>query len=376
MTYVSGDILYQSIAKIAATYNAMGALSIAAYDFENKFSAADAALVFDNTNLTAVKGASIFNETALTVAKLISILDNANILSAKIKSIFDTGLLSVDEKRAATLEGDQYAAADAAASVNNTFYTDDQLALAFNNANLTAAKGASIFNETALSITKINDIIIHDNITDSKAQEILNATSYATRDLTSATSILYAIHDDWADNKLTSRDTRATTAAGVLGDNEFAQNFRPEWTTVTGTPSVASGVLSLNENDDVKTPSTFDVGAWQIHENLPDEAGFYFHIMRYDADNTIKFHIDRYSGDELTLQKVDGGSTVNLISYSWVGAAGDIKVTYDGSGNWEIFDETGASRGTASDEFIPTGWDCIYLAGVNGTSAIDNLEVY
>lgn len=38
-----GDTLHKSIAGIASDINSMGALSIAAYNFENKFSAAEVA---------------------------------------------------------------------------------------------------------------------------------------------------------------------------------------------------------------------------------------------------------------------------------------------------------------------------------------------
>ena len=110
---------------------------------------------------------------------------------------------------------------------------------------------------------------------------------------------------------------------------------------------------------------------------MPDEAGFYFHVFFTDLSNWVGLNIDRVGGDELTLRKNVGGSVSALIVYaSWGGAAGDIKVTRDGSGNWEIFDETGTSRGTTTDTYVPTSWDSIYLEGVAGTCAIDNLKVY
>jgi len=138
---------------------------------------ANSASIFEHVNLTAAKGASIFDSTNLTAAELISILDNANITSAKIKSIFETSLLSVDEKRAATLEGDQYTVTDAATSVNGAFYTDANLALAFDNANLTAAKGASIFDNANLTAAKGASIFDSINLTAAKAQSILSNTN-------------------------------------------------------------------------------------------------------------------------------------------------------------------------------------------------------
>jgi len=87
--------------------NMTAAMAASIADNDN-ITAAKAASIFDHANLTDAKGASIFDNANPTVSKLISILDNANISSAKIKSIFETGSLSVDAKRASTLEGNQY----------------------------------------------------------------------------------------------------------------------------------------------------------------------------------------------------------------------------------------------------------------------------
>ena len=259
MTFVSGDILYQSIAKIAASYNAMGALSIAAYDFENKFSAAD-----------------------------------------------------------------------------------------------------------------INSIIIHDSITDSRAQEILNETIYATRDLTSVSSILYAILDDWDDNKLTSRDNRATTATGMLGANEFAQKFRPEWTTEAGAPSVGSGVLTLPADARVSISSTFNVGTWEClmvavsggdHSLLLESGGADVYECRRQHDATIGL-LDSVGAAWVIGPNACQDETISSI----------IKMTRDGSSGWEIF-EGGVSKGTATNS-ATTSFDKLCLRAIYQSSNFDNLKVY
>ena len=292
MTYVSGDILYQSIAKIAATYNAMGALSIAAYDFENKFSAADAALAFDNTNLTA-------------------------------------------------------------------------------------AKGASIFNEAALSITKINDIIINANITDNKAQQILSEITKTDRDLTSATSI-YEILDDWDDNKLTSRDGVGTTSTGFT--NEFAQKnkFRPEWTTVTGTPSASGGVMVL-QSAEVSTPSTFAVGSWEIKYQFASNSDTVTRPIEIynDSSNFYWLRIDDDSqGTDWDVYKTIAGAGAVLIDTS---ASNDIaqhttKLTRDSSGNFEIFLD-GVSKGTATNTEI-TSFTEYHVIGGTDSCNFDDLKIW
>lgn len=88
----------------------------------------------------------------------------------------------------------------------------------------------------------INTVLTNANITDSKAQDILNETDIARDDITGAAAILYRLADDWQDNQFDSnREDRATTPAEELGANEFAQNFRPEWTDTGDATVTATG---------------------------------------------------------------------------------------------------------------------------------------
>ena len=417
------SLLNKDIADVSTIFNDACLVSVCAYDMDSIIDAADsasiinhdnvsvaksasiidnvnltaakAASIIDSVNLTAAKAASIIDDTNLTVAKLISILDNGNITSSKIKSIFETGNLSVDAKRASVIEGDQYTAADAATSVNGAFYTDDQLALAFDNANLTAAKAASIidnanltvskaasifdntnltvskaasiFDEFGLSITKINSIITHANITDNKAQEILNGTTYATRDLTSATSIIYALCDDWDDNKLTSRDDRDTTASSLLGANEFAQKFRPDWTVddspsgltiIVDTGRVKFSCTSGNSGAGyIQIPSVIIEGTWewkyqysQIFSGNTGVDNLYF--MHVDDNNAYYIQFAAYGGYG-DFYKVVGGADTKILECSLVVDTDEhiVKVTRNSSGNFEVFQDD-VSKGTAIDNDI------------------------
>ena len=411
------SLIAKSIADIAADINRFSAavvpagmmdgwaagLSASIFN-DTALTAAKGASILDSTNLTAAKGASIFNETALTVANLISILDNNNISSAKIKSIFETGLLTVDEKRAAVLEGNQYATVDAADSVNGTFYTDDQLALAFDNVNLTAARGASIFNdtnliaargasifndtnltvarcasifnETALSITKINDIIIHANITDSRAQQILSEITKTDRDLTSAANI-YEILDDWNDNKITARDGAETTPTGFT--NLFAQKdkFRPVWSGGTA----SDGNLKMTGADQKEyCASTFTTGTWEVGYYV-DGTGNYrdgiLYNMYVDANNWYMLDDDHGHVHFNFIKNVNTYSTTIIendstgLDQAWI----TMKITRDGSGHFEIFYQ-GASKGTVTDTSITTSARLYVGCGNQVATYFDNLKVY
>ena len=392
-------------------------------ELATKFNDAEAAVAAsyfnqgDYVGLTDGAIASIFDNANLTAAKAASIMDNANITSAKIKAILDTGSLTVADKIAALLDGDSLTAADAATHVNSGTYTDDLMASAFDssylaaakaasimdNANLTAAKAASIFNntnltlskaasifeDTNLTISKINSIITNDNISDSRAQEILNETDYATRDLTGAASILYAIHDDWADNKLTSRDNRATTAASVLGANEFAQKFRPEWdtTNINTKISVETGYLKIVTSTDydkyIKITDNITEGTWKMKQKLGEvnSSGGWNYTLAFMFTDTDNFYAAFISGfDEyVRFSKFVTGSNTHLIEGSITRDTDwhEVKITRDSSGNFELFYD-GTSKGTVTDTSFTSGDLVIgqFKEQNNEDVYVDDLEVY
>jgi len=82
-------IAMDSIAEMATSISDGAVDSIQATYFNDLFTAADGASIFDHANLTAAKGASIFDHANLTIAKIISLIDHANLTHAKTSSIMN-----------------------------------------------------------------------------------------------------------------------------------------------------------------------------------------------------------------------------------------------------------------------------------------------
>ena len=276
-------------------------------------------------------------------------------------------------------------------SFTNTYLKYSGIALVFNHANLTAANAAAIFNEAGfvvankalvfreagLSIANINAIIIHANITDDNAQQILSEITKANRDLTSADNI-YEILDDWNDNKLTARDGAGTTSTGFT--NTFAQKdmFRPEW-TVSANVSAAGGKLVFSATAAIKTAeiaSTFVTGTWEVDAvrgtsyngwlgcKIIDDGTDYYAL--YADGNSTAYHLNR--------------NATHLITGTWTNDAAThtFKTTRDGSGNFEIF-EDGISKGTVTNTDTTTSVKQIITnaASTGGsTDTYDNYKVY
>ena len=334
--------------------------------------------MLEGTQLTAANAATFCEAGTVSDNQLNSACDNAIMSSARIKAILDIGTVTTAGHLGAMLEGAQLTAANAATFCNAGTLTDAQL--------------AGAFEDTIMSIARINSIIIDANITDSKAQEILNATAYATRDLTSASAILYAIHDDWTDNKYSSRDNRATTPASVLGANEFAQKFRPEWTVTSGTSwGVTSGYLHVNTHTDtIQIDSIFTTGTWEIGRQYAalDNAGNAiigkFYPMWIDSSNYFDYALGDTSGSgsNYNLSKNVSGTPTTLISNSWNYNTNftTYKFTKNSSSNLEIF-EGGVSKGTDTDSDISTSnkiqlWYMRWGGGSGSQCRWDNLKVY
>ena len=126
---------YSSIAEAVAAINAATLLTALAKSVDS-LGARDAASIFNHADLNATQAGILWDNSQLSISHLILLLDHPNLTSAKIKSIFETGELSTVDRITAILEGDQFAAADAATSVNGAYYTVTQLANAFNYSTL------------------------------------------------------------------------------------------------------------------------------------------------------------------------------------------------------------------------------------------------
>ena len=319
MTYLRGVRLSRGIALAAADANgSFATVSEKASMFNDAIITSYAASIFDSTNLTVAESALIFNDSNLTAAKGASIFDNTNLAAAKTTNIIESANLSID---------------------------------------------------------KINNIITNANITNSKAQEILNDTSWATRDLTSAASILYAIHDDWADNKITSRDNRATTPASILGTNEFAQKFRPVWSGGTA----SDGNLKMTESSQKEyCNSIFTIGTWEVDfyiNGTDDTRGGLLYNMYINAGN---YYYLKATNTMFNLEKQFNSSGTTIISTSFTPADQTwvtVKITRGSDGQFEIFSD-GVSKGTTTDTDI-TSSSRLYVGCYGDVDTyFDNLKVW
>jgi hypothetical protein len=305
------------------------------------------ALIADNANLTAAKAASIFDNANLTAAKAASIFDNANLTAAKAASIFDNANLTAAK----------------AASI-------------FDNANLTVAKAASIFANTNLTLTRINSIVINDGIGDARAQDIVDSVDYATRSLLGAAAIYYVL-DDWEDNKLPSRDSRATTAAEAAFNNIFAQKiFRPAWTDVTGTATASSSQIHFTTAfQKARADCTLAVGTWIMRskvQSVVSNGRACFDIFFTDTDNWYEAFMSPESGNNFgSLKKVAGIGTYLLLTSPSISANTfyETKITRDASGNFEQFLD-GVSKGTFTDTSF-TSTNYIALGEYEGAVNVD-----
>lgn len=315
--------------------------------------AAKAASIFDNPNLTADKAASIFDNANLTVAKLADIFGHTNLSNAKATSIFDAMTRAVADLASVFNDAD-VDAAKAAYVIENTIVAVARLASIFDDANLTAAKLQSILDNT--------------NLTIQKGQEIVDAMSDPSKIGTGGRRGY--LGDDWQDNKLTSRDKAATTATAL---SKIYQIFRPEWTTISGSPTASSGYLVLN-NAEVETTCSFSEGAWQI-DIMHYSTSAWIHAIKLFNGTTEAYRVQHETDGDLFL--IDMVDNVNLISAN---KAVDtdwhtVKLTRDSDGNFELFWD-GASVGTATDTTTTT-FDKLRMREIDGYEArFDNLGVY
>jgi hypothetical protein len=260
------------------------------------------------------------------------------------------------------------------------------------NAGLTDAKLASILHDANLPASKINSIITNDAISDSVAQKRLNATDCSIRNLTTTVaSVIYTIHDDWADNKLTVRDDRATTPASVLGANQFAQKFRPEW---AGNMPVSDGRCYLANQGGAycQIPSSIAYGTWQIKQryNEGTDIGLNwstFTIIWPDTSVSSYYYTEwgtkrdqSWVWDNLTLRRADTGTDTIILDTLTTPSSGvwyTVKTTRTTAGLFEVFID-GVSKGTVIDNTYTT---CAalklygYTAWGSSTLSFDDLVV-
>jgi len=185
----------------------------------------------------------------------------------------------------------------------------------------------------------------------------------------------YEIYDEWGDNKLTGRTPHMM--GGILkGIMSAFVKARPEWTTVSGTPSASEGRLILPIASEVKTPTIFFVGTWEIHFNYDDipTAGGGFPLLWTEGGASYYAISWLEAVDEVRL---DHTGTATIISGILPADTGVhiFKATRDAAANWELFADN-VSQGTAND---PSHGSIDAIGVKNATDAgikTDNFEAY
>jgi len=238
----------------------------------------------------------------------------------------------------------------------NNFLTAEFCALIFDNSNLTAAKLQSILDNT--------------NLTIQKGQEIVDAMSAPSKIGTGGRRGI--IGDDWADNKLTSRDNAATVATAL--DKVF-QTFRPEWTTVAGAPTLTDGILTIANGDKITISPGLTEGSFEVKLRATTggtgPSGTMYVAFIYQDDNN---NIGIYEWEPMGLGKVDGGTYTHLISDDNPSTTqATFKFTRDASGNYEFFKD-GVSQGTTTDTFLPTNNNIAIWSDRSEDIEVDDLK--
>lgn len=191
---------------------------------------------------------------------------------------------------------------------------------------------------------------------------------------------LYELYDDWDDNKLSGRAKKLKMKNSKV---VFAYKFRPEWSVVSGTPTVSNGRLYLDNDSQLQIPSDFAVGTWRFKFEWTDSAAAdtsqcRIKFMYVDADNAYYFQTDAVlSSSHNGLKKIVGGSITDLIMFGVDLGEHTIKITRDSSGNFEIFYD-GASQGTTTDTDITSTnyFNIWYNQNPTGKLFLDELEVF
>jgi len=367
-----------SVDKAASIFNNdILSLDKAASIMDNISPSDRAASILNNANLSVDRAAAIIDNVNLSVDKVASICDSDSITSERIKAILDTGNLTVADKIAALLDGDSLTADDAAAHVDLGVYTDDLMAASFESSYLSDVKAASIFDSVNLSAAKLQSILDNTNLSIQKGQRIVEKMSNPSKIGTGGRRGI--IGDDWEDNKLTSRDNAATVASGL---GRIVQKFRPEWNVISGTPTVSSGKLYLDNTCELQISCSHVVGAWQFKIEWVGRGYYtswcYIKFMCVDANNAYYFKTSsRNSSSEHGLCKIVNGEATSLITFALDSSVRIIKITRDSNGNFEIFRD-GESQGTVTDTDITSSnyFNIKFNKSTYGNLYLDNLEVY
>jgi len=277
---------------------------------------------------------------------------------------------------------DNWEARDAARIFNESNLTAAEAAKILDNSLYTAQVAGLMASHNNLSTSKLNSIFNDTNLTIVKGQAIIDNMPNPTR-LQANNSRIATLGDDWADVKLTSRD-KADTVDSAL--DMLAITFRPEWTTIGGTPSAGTGYMDLGKAaSQVYTPSNTNTGTWMVDFYMSGGAGnkFLWRFMQDTQPVANRTNYIEYEPSSTSYLKAHHYlyGTFTVISFTNFTLTGTLKVTRDGSGKFEVFVGSGLlySQGTGIDTHY-TG-PSIHMSfqnasGVDITLQFSNLKVH
>jgi len=193
----------------------------------------------------------------------------------------------------------------------------------------------------------------------------------------------YHIDDDFEDNLLSGRDNF------YFEDGLFKAHMRPEYVTVSGSPSASGGKMVLAAGDvteqAVSCLSTFMVGTWEIDFAFaasPTAGYFAFRLISsasvvYADPSNNGYTVNVFYTGDFVLGRIDAGAGVTLIAGTWtVGTATvAIKVTRTAAGAFELFRD-GVSQGTVTDTTYTSSGFLVPDTRANQEIRLDNLKVY
>jgi hypothetical protein len=164
--------------------------------------------------------------------------------------------------------------------------------------------------------------------------------------------------DDYADNKLTSRDTYETTAPedDLKTDvqSSFSDPSRAEWSTEAGSPAAQNQRLELpgSQDDQVTATSPMSDGTWEFEFTPQGTSSLilraFVHTTQASGDGSPNANGDGYElvitgGGAYELLRQDSGIGTTLIGGSWSPDTNThtarVEAFLDGNSdrNWEIY---------------------------------------
>lgn len=199
--------------------------------------------------------------------------------------------------------------------------------------------------------------------------------------------------DDWADNKLSSRDSYETT----LGDadtlepdsSSFTNPSRPEWSFAQGSNATASSeqlTISASGNDEIlEATSENGVEVWEIDLTKPSSNDWFAifwpvgsNLSNFPNDDSGYRMVIDSSGGSLSFDRRDSGGTTSLISGSWDDdqQTHTYRLERDSSDQWELFYD-GVSQGTATDSNYDGNNVALHNHNASGADMVcDNFRVF